>query len=187
MDPYTLLIFLHVLGGIGIFVTMGLELVALRRLRLATTPESASVWLALVPRWLGPLAMLTTFVAGVAMMALRWGPAPWIVLAVIGLVAMAVLAGAVSLRGTRRMAAALAAESSAGLSAAFRSEAQRAALLVSLSVRIAIAIGIVALMTLKPDAPGSLLIGATSTGAGLIAGRLLAARRPTATELWEMR
>ncbi len=65
MSLYQLLVFLHVLAGVGIFVALGIESISLGRLQSAATPVDARVWMGLLkPGRLGPIAMLTTLVAG---------------------------------------------------------------------------------------------------------------------------
>jgi hypothetical protein len=45
MDFYSVLVFLHVLGGVGLFAGLGIEVVALRRLQGAVTLDQARTWL----------------------------------------------------------------------------------------------------------------------------------------------
>lgn len=103
---------------------------------------------------LGPAAMVTILIAGVWMMALQWGPEPWILAALAGLVAMAML-GALTRRAMGRLGASLARESQ--LPADLRALVE-GPLRISLCVRLAIAVGILGLMTGKPGAFGSLVI-----------------------------
>lgn len=95
MDPYSVLIFAHVLGAVALFAALGIEVVAFRRLRRARTADQARTWMGPLREAgrLGPVAMVTILIAGVWMMALRWGPEPWILTALVGLVVMAVLRG----------------------------------------------------------------------------------------------
>lgn len=85
-----------------------------------------------------------------------------------GLIGM-ILASVVSLRGVQRVRLALVAENGPRVSDAFRAVRSSAALTASLRLRIAIAIGILGLMTIKPDAVHSSLILAAAVVAGLIA------------------
>jgi hypothetical protein len=55
----------------------------------------------------------------------------------------------------------------------------------SLRLRVAIGIGILALMTVKPDAFGSIAILAAAVGAGLVGGLPLAWRRGLPSEAAE--
>jgi hypothetical protein len=184
MSLYQLLVFLHVLGGVGIFVALGIESISLGRLQSAAAPVDARVWMDLlkVPSRLGPIAMLTALVAGIWLMAQGWGRQPWIVSALVGLVGMAALGGVISLRGARRLRVALAGETGPELSDGFRSIRSGTALTASLRLRIAIGIGILGLMTIKPGAAGSLLILAAAALSGLVASIPFAARRSRLAE-----
>jgi hypothetical protein len=93
---------------------------------------------------------------------------------------MAIAGGAVTGRHMRRVVSALAEEKGSLLTEDFRSVRASAALTASLRVRIALGIGILALMTVKPAGAGaSAIILAAALVAGLVAGVVLpAAGRP---------
>ena len=175
---YQVLVFLHVLGGMGIFVALGIEALALGRLRQANTPAGVrmSMGLLAAPRRLGPIAMLVTLAAGIWMMAVLWGPEPWIQASFAGLVVAAVLGGLVSRRGVRRLGMALQAETGTELSATALALRSSPGLLVPFWVRGAIGVGILALMTMKPGALGSWLLMGGAVATGLFGG--LWASRP---------
>ncbi len=123
MSAYPFLVFVHVLGGVGIFAAMGIEAGSPGRLRRAKTPQDARLWLGLLalPERLAPISMVTTLVFGIWMMAAAWGHQPWLARAFIGLAGMGVLGGVVTLRRTRRLRAALAADTGSDVSGALRS------------------------------------------------------------------
>lgn len=180
MNVYTLLLFLHVLGGVGVYVALGIEAVALGRFQRAGTPADAGLWLRVLslPGRLGPLSMLAALGSGIWMAVLVWGHQAWIFTTFLGLVGMAIAGGGVSGRAMRRLRTALAAEGAAELSGAFRSAAANPALAASLRVRIALGLGVLGLMTVKPGAAGSAVILMVAVLGGLAACVPLAARRP---------
>ncbi len=177
---YTLLLFLHVLGGVGVYVALGLEAVALGRFQRAVTPADARIWLQVLslPGRLGPLSMLLALGSGIWMAVLVWGHQAWMFTAFLGLVGMAIAGGGVTGRAMRRLRGALAAEAAPELSGAFRSGAATPALAASLRVRIALGLGVLALMTVKPGAEGSALLLMLAVLGGLAACVPLASRRP---------
>jgi hypothetical protein len=183
MSLYEVLVFVHVLGAIGIFVALGIESVSLGRLQQEEVPAGvhASIELLALPRRMGPIAMVITLGAGVALMRMGWRYQPWIAGAFVGMIAMALVGGIVSMRDMRRLRVALAAESGAALSEAFRMARSSTALTSSLRLRIAIGIGILGLMTTKPDAVHSSLILAAVLLGGLIATRI---RFTTPRRVW---
>lgn len=168
MNLHSLLIFLHVAGGVGIFVALGIEAVGLSRLRRADDRADAATWmavLALAAR-VAPVAMLTMLASGIVMMIDTWGPQPWIQVALAAVIVMLAAAGFVAGRAQRRLREALADEAGAGLAAA---RGAIAALTVSLRFRAAVGTGILGLMTIKPALPLSLFIMAAALAPGLVA------------------
>src|SRR6266536_3631095 len=93
MSLYSVVLFLHIAGALGLFVALGLEWVTLRGLRTATTAEQAQAWLgASAPvRWLTIGAMTALLLPGMYMAATVWQGTPWIGLGLGGLVTMAIL------------------------------------------------------------------------------------------------
>lgn len=167
---YPSLVFLHVVSAMGLFAAIGIETVALRGLRRETTPAGAraSIDLFGIGSRVGSVSMLLILTAGIALMVIAWHRQPWITAAFIGIAAMAVLGGIVSGRRLRRVRASLAGETGPQLSAGFMRARSSGALVASQIVRIAIATGIVGLMTVKPDAAGSALILSAAALAGVI-------------------
>jgi hypothetical protein len=173
MNLYTVLVFAHVLGGVGIFAAMGIEGVSLARLREAETAADARAsfrWLALPARF-GPVVMLTTVGTGIWMMVVGWSHQAWMPTAFGAVVAMAVLGGAVTGRRMRRLRDALEGSGEA-LSDDARAGLSSGALAASLRLRIALGVGIIALMTVKPGLVGSLVTLVTAAAAGLVAAGL---------------
>ena len=186
MHVYLLVLFVHVLGAVGVFAAIAMESVALGLLRRANSSVEARARIGLLafPAYrLGPLAMGATLVSGVGMMAMAWGRGPWMVAALAGLVAMAVLGGMVSGRRLRQLRAAVASETGSDLSDASRSLLSSDALTASLRLRFAIGVAILGLMTFKPEVAGSSVILAAGILAGLVASRVpLAIRRARPAE-----
>lgn len=182
MNIYPILVFIHVLGGVLLLAALAVEAVALAGLRRAETPQEAQAAMRMlaIPARLGPLGMLPMLGAGIWMMVRWWGPQPWIQTALVAVIAMGVLGGAVTGRRVRRLRTALSAETSAGVSPASRSLRSSRALTTSLHLRVAIAVGILGLMTLKPGMSLSLVILAGALAAGLLTAFRLT-RRSTST------
>ena len=182
MTPYSLLVFLHVLGAVGMFTAWGIEGVALAQLGHAATSMDAKSAIGLrrkiVPGAMA--AMLTAIVTGIWMMLVRVGQQPWEVGAVVALVAIAVVGIAFDRQARPRLIVAIA-EHGDRLPAHVRSTSESLAL--SLRLRMTLGVAILALMAGKPNAPWSLAI---VTGAALAClafifrssrGRTLAGRR----------
>ena len=155
---YLIALFLHIVGALGLFVALGLEWVSLLYLRRAATVEQAREWLSVqgMVRRMGPASLGIILLAGIYMMATVWGGAAWIGIAVLAMILLAAIGGA--LTGPRIVAVerAVAAETGS-LSLALRQRLHDPLLWISIQTRTAIALGIVFIMTVKPGLTGALL------------------------------
>jgi len=158
MDDYSIALFLHIVGAVGLFVALGLEWTGLRQIWSAMTPEQVRGWMGILKsvRRLGFASMLTAVVSGIYMMVTDWGGVAWIYVSLAALVLVIVLS--VALTGPRMavIGQALATEK-VPLSQTFHSLANHPLLWISIQTRVAIALGIVFLKTTKPDLGGSLI------------------------------
>lgn len=179
MDLYPIALLLHIIGALGAFVTLGFGWLGVSRLRSAATRPEAMTWLRVlgIPRRLGPASMLLILVPGVGMAATRWATAGWTAVGLVSLVGLALL-GAVGTGRTVRSIAILIGGDADVLAPAVRERLARPKLLVSLWSQAGLALGVVAVMVLKPDLVAS---GATVTvcsAAGALVGWQASARGP---------
>jgi len=171
MSAYSIVLFLHLVGTLGRFGAFALEWASIHKLRHATTLAQARDWLRLGGsiRQLGVPSMLTVLVTGIIMGASRWGMQGWIGVALLAMVAIAVLGGAVSGRRVRDIARAL--PHGDGLVPAELAEKLRdPALVVSGWVRTALGLGIVFIMTNKPSTGVAFAEMGAAAVIGLLAG-----------------
>lgn len=156
MTSYSIALFLHIVGALGLFVALGLEWVGMVYLGRASTAEQAREWLG-VRGWvirLGPASMALILLSGFYLMATSWGLKGWIVVALASLVLIAILGA--TLTGLRLGPIERAAAAERGqMSPALRQRLGDPLLWTSITTRTAIALGIVFLMTIKPDLVGS--------------------------------
>ncbi len=158
MNGYSITLFLHITGAVGLFVALGLEWTGLWQIRSAVTLEQIRTWMGIFKsvRKVGFASMLTAVITGIYMTVTDWGGAAWIYASIGSLVL--VIALSLALTGPRMAAIgrALATEKGA-VSQTFHSLANHPLLWISIQTRVAIAVGIVFLKTAKPDLVGSLL------------------------------
>jgi hypothetical protein len=167
MNNYSIALFVHIVSALGFFVTLGLELTSLRHLRGATTTEQVREWMRVPAEMgrMGMISMLTLLVAGFYMMAISWGAVAWIM---VTLGAIVVMIPAMVLTRRRMMAIGKTASTERGpVSSALSQLLHDPMLTISLQTRVAIALGIVFLMTVKPGLGGSLLAIAVAIVLGL--------------------
>jgi len=168
MNYYSIALFLHVVGALGFFVVLGLEWTSLRQIRNATASDQIRGLMRVSngTRRLGMVSMLTILITGFYMVSIAWGAVAWIIIALGALVLVIVLG--IALTG-RRMAgiARVLANEKGPVSPDLHALANHPLLWMSIQTRVAIALGIVFLMTVKPGLGGSLLTIAVAIVLGL--------------------
>jgi len=158
MNTYSIVLFLHIVGALGIFVALGLEWTGLSQIRNAILPEQVRPWMGILKnvRTFGIASMLTAVVTGIYMMATIWGGEAWLYVTLGSLVLMITLAQVATAPRMAAIGQALVTEKGP-LSITFHSLANRTLLWISIQTRVAIALGIIFLKIAKPDLGGSLL------------------------------
>ncbi len=159
MNDYSITLFFHIVGALGLFLALGLEWTGLRQIRSAMILEQIRAWMGILKsvRKVGFISMLTTVITGIYMMATSWGLVAWLLVSIAALVLVIVLT--LAFTGPRMAAigrALFTAKTPAPQS--FHSLANHPLLWISIQTRITIVLGIVFLKTTKPDLGGSLLI-----------------------------
>jgi hypothetical protein len=159
MTLYSIALFLHIVGALLLFTVLSLEGVALRQLWPATTADEARVATGVLAlnRFIGPVSALGILVPGFYMTATSWGPKPWIIVALAAWVVIAVF-GAVN--GVRTLAL---------VRAGSLDRLRSPFVLASWLGRVGVALGVVFLMTLKPDAALAVatIVVAAAAGVGV--------------------
>ena len=182
MKPYTVALFVHLVGVVGLFVGYGLEWTSSSLLRRAKTADQARDWLGLYRLSLplsGP-GLLVLILSGsyLASMsgAMRQG---WISASLLGILFALGIGFVFILPRTRALRLALG-ESVGLLSAPIRALLQDPVLLTLVRVRLLLALGIVYLMTVKTATfTGALGVLVVAAAAGVLCA-LASAYRPTA-------
>jgi hypothetical protein len=158
MTFYSFALFLHIVGALGLFIALGLEWTSLWQIRRATTAEQVKQWFLNFAflRRIYPASWAAILLPGIYMTATVWRGAAWIGIAFGAIFLLPILGAALSGRRMAAIGPALAAERGS-LSPTLRQQLADPLLWVSLQVRLAIALGIIFLMTVKPGLAGSLL------------------------------
>jgi hypothetical protein len=170
VSVYSISLFLHIVGALGLFAVLGLEWASLHHLRRAAEVAQAREWVRLLgaPRFLGGPAALIILATGIHMTATRWGPQGWIVVGLAGMVLIAVLGPALGGRRVGLIARALRAEDGL-ISQALRQRLHDPVLTLSLRLRIALFFGVVFIMSTQPGIVGALAAMAVALLVGLVA------------------
>jgi uncharacterized membrane protein len=170
MSLYAVVLFVHVVGAVGLFATLALEWVTLQGLRTATTAEQARGWLgAQAPsRWLGMGSFAAILFAGMYLAMSTRVEGAWVTIGLVSLVVIGVLGMVVTGRRMAPIGRALAGEQGT-LPAGVAPRLDDPILWASLLTRTSIALGIVWLMTVKPDLIGALIAMTAAIVLGLAA------------------
>ena len=174
MDEHAIGLFIHIAGGLGLFVALGLEWTGLGQIRSAILPEQVRAWMGIFKsaRRMLFISMLTTVITGIYSMLTEWGGVAWIIASLGSIVLMIVLAMMLTVPRMAAIERALATGRGA-VSQSFHNLTSHPLLWISIQVRVAIALGIVFLMAAKPGLVGSLL----TIGIAIVLG--LASALPT--------
>jgi hypothetical protein len=168
MTFYSAVLFAHVVSALGVFAALSLEAVGLVHLRRATTASEARLWIEFAPGLpalaIGSLVLL--LLSGIFMTAQMGGwTLAWPRVALGALILIGPL-GAVT--GRRMRAIRLACASNNPNGADLLGKLRDPFLKYSMNIRIALVLGIVLLMTAKPELRESLGIAVSSIFLGLV-------------------
>jgi hypothetical protein len=166
MTPYSFALFIHVVSAIGLFVALALEGIVFIRIRSARTDPELQFFIQgferlrviYIPSFLGIL------VGGLYLASLYGGGAFWIPSALAATLAMALVGGLVTGRNLSRLKKLAGDEAVSFESVSARTKSN--SLLASYGLRAGLALGIVFLMTSKPQ----LLASIAALGAGCVLG-----------------
>jgi hypothetical protein len=154
MNLYSLGLFAHIISMLGLFAGIAIELVTIRALKQASPAESG-IWIGLWPKLL-PLTIASSVLlvaSGIYLAASSSGFGQgWIQVSMLALVIIAPL-GAVANRG-------------------MRGSEPSSIVFPVVSARTAIALGVVLLMTVRPNRTESLVVLAASAAAGWFYGTI---------------
>jgi uncharacterized membrane protein len=174
MNLYTLALFLHVAGDIGIFIGLGVHLLCLAPLRRAQRVEQVRLIAGLIRTAdiISTTGALLTITTGLYMALTAWNlRIGWIAVALGSIVVliMPLIAGVIEPR--TKAIVKMAGEAEAGpIPAALGRHIHDPVLAVGLQTGAAIVLGIVFLMTTKPALVGSITTMAVALALGLASG-----------------
>jgi len=180
MSPYSLALFVHVSGAIGTFVSLGIWLFGLAAMLRAKLVEQvrALAWLIVIASPLMVLSVVLLGVGGFEMALSTWGlSTPWIAVSLVSVVLIGPI-GAFVLDPRMRTILALMRETPDGpLADAHILRTHDPVLVRAASTLASLLLGIVFLMTTKPQLFTSILVMGIAVFVGLIVSLLF--RSPT--------
>ena len=180
MSFYTLALFAHIVGVLGLFIGIGLQWTSVLRLRRAQFVAQVREWASLtsVLGILMPAASLLILVAGSYMTVTTWGwRTPWIDVSLAALILLLAPAGAMNSHRLKAIQMAAGASAPTGtIPAELQRQITNPLLWTMVQTSGMILLGVVFLMTTKPDLVGSLITLAAALALGVGSARVF--RRP---------
>jgi hypothetical protein len=175
---YPFVLFFHILGAFGLVAALTAESIGLRGLRRAASSQDALTWLGisrgLVMR-LAPASLGVILITGLFMMAVSTGPTGWVLVALASLLGLGVIGAFGTGMRMARLEPGLR-QAAGTLSAELQAQLRDRVLLTSLQVRLAIVVGILFLMTVKPSGLAAITTILLVAAAGFAAGQLAGSR-----------
>lgn len=172
---YTLALFVHILGAIGLFVAVSLVAVALVRMRQASTLEQIREWAAVAQLAGKSLAFIGLVILAPAlyMVIVAWGfTTPWVLAALLTFLVLAIMGATVNSRTIQQVGALVQAAPPDLVPDELRTQLMARRLWLAEGIRVTLLVGIVCLMTLKPDLLFSLLVLIGMLILGLLLGTI---------------
>lgn len=181
MSLYALALFAHLVGVLSLFIGMGLQWAVIVGFRRAQAVAQVRLWGGLLRpvAMLGPLSAVLILLAGGYMMFTTWGlDTPWIVVSIGAMLLMAALGMGITVRKLRVVQrAAIAYSPSDAIAPELGRHIYNPMLWISTYLASGMALGIVFLMTTKPNWLISLLVVAVTIALGGIIGAMMAKPR----------
>jgi hypothetical protein len=158
MSIFSIALFLHIVGALGVSVALGLEWIGLSQIRRATVPEEIRAILKVVKGTtrFGFVSMLSTVITGIYMVFNGVGWVPWILVVLGALLLVIVLTRVLTAPRMAAIGQALAMEKGS-VSQHLHNLLRDPILWISIQTRVAIVLDIIFLKIAKPDLSGSLL------------------------------
>ena len=172
---YVIVLFAHIVGMLALFLAIGVQLVALMRLYNARAVMQVREWINAIVAVgrIAPAASLLILSAGLYMTFAEWSiAAAWIDVSLAAFVMLGILGSAVNRRKLAAMQDAARQAPDGAVTTELRRLIHDAALRTSVYVSGWLGLGIVCLMTVKPDLIGSLAVMVMSVLLGLLSARI---------------
>lgn len=171
MSLYSISLFLHIVAVLALFSVIGVEMAGFVQLRRAATTAGVREWMAVLST-LGRIARpaaITIVATGIYLAVTRWGNHAWISLGLLGLVLIAVIGGGVTGRRVQAIGKGLPA-GDGPISETLAGRLHDPVLRTSVWVRVALLLGIVFDMSVKPGTVGALAAIGVALALGVVVG-----------------
>lgn len=181
---YRIALFLHVCGALALFAAVAIELVGMFGFRRAASVEQVRMYSRIVKiaEPMFPLAAVTLLGAGIVMTVTSWSfTTPFVTVGIVTLVIMAILGPAVQGKTWKAVDQAAHDLPDGPVPAQLRHRMEDPAAWASTGGSVLSALGVVAVMTIKPGWGIAVAIVVAGYALGAVGGRMLVVRTAPAT------
>ena len=172
---YTLALFIHILGAIGLFVAVSLIVLAFVRMKRASTLEQVREWASVADLAGKSMIFISLVILAPAlyMVIIAWGfTTPWVMAALIAFVVLSLMGATMNGRNMERIVAMAQAASPGLVPDDLRTQLMAPQLWLAEGMRFTVLVGILCLMTIKPDVLFSVLILVGMLILGIVVGTI---------------
>ncbi|MGH2389198.1 MAG: hypothetical protein ACRDIE_13420 [Chloroflexota bacterium] len=174
MTLYHLALYAHILGVLGLFMAIGLEWTSMVRMRRVRTVEQLREWASLHPTLekVFPATAVLILVSGLYMLGDVWGWGnAWINLSLAALALMGGLGPAINSRRLSAIHRGAQTAPAGSVPTTLTRQIEDPTLWMSVKIMVTVALGVVYLMAVKPEALGSWAALAVAALLGWVWGR----------------
>lgn len=142
MTLYSIALFFHISGALGVFAALALDWVGISALRRARTADQVREWAGVyrIIRGLGIASLVALLIFGLYMTAVTWGPTGWIGIGFLSLLFIAALGAVGGIRLSRILT--LAGRGQGFLAEEVRAQLRSPLFVASVRARTAVALGV---------------------------------------------
>jgi hypothetical protein len=179
MTLYEVALFIHLLGVVTLFIAIGITQRAGAQVRTAENLDHLRLWLGLIrmTRQMFPTSVVLLLLTGLYMAGDAWsfGDA-WIVIAIVGVIALAVVGATVIGLRFQKIGMAAGAAGNGPVPAEIARAIEEPTIWIALYANSGMSLGILWLMATKPDWPASIAVVVGLALVGGLLGRLSLSR-----------
>ncbi len=169
MDFYFVILFFHIASALGLFMGMSLEWVGTTKLQNFTTTEEASEWV----KFLGSLkglfigAGILLLLTGIYLTAAKWHWTPWIIVSILLWLYIALHGSVVSGNKIKKLSNMIHSNTPPAKDE-LHGQVNKLRLISLVQSRLAVGLGTIFIMTVKPDLLGSIGVVIVAVILGLV-------------------
>lgn len=157
MSMYSVALYLHIIGAVGLFAGLGMEGIIYKNLKTAATPQQVLAW-GIYMRSLRTVFLSSTlflFVSGVFLVTEAWGWNAWVITGLILLIGLSLYGSSTGKKIGMTIGSLVGKDGP--LSDDVKNRISSPSIMKSYKVKITLALGIIFIMTIKPDWAGSII------------------------------